>query len=233
MVHCEFIVSSNSCYQPEKQSEIQRNFPGIKWLFNPVNGGFAYGMNRGLEIATGDFLLISNPDVQLLTTLESALQFLGEHPEVGALGPQILDEKGYIQDSCRPFMSLRRFIVRQVMRICSSRAVILQHKYNYNRTTLVDWCIGAFILIRRESYQKVGGLDENYFLYVEDMDWCYRIHQAGYQVYYYPELKIRYRGDRKSTQAMFLHGFDKLKYSYQHGKSYCRFLRKYPRNIFL
>ena len=222
----EILVSSNSCYPPEKQKELQDSIPQARWIFNEKNGGFAYGMNQGLKQAKGDFLLISNPDVRLKTSLEPALEFLKQHPEVGALGAQIRDVNGNIQDSCRNFMWPGEMIYRQLLRLFTSKDVLLNSKFNYEEVQPVDWVIGAFILTKREVYEKVGGLDEGYFLYVEDMDWNYRIHKAGYQVYYFPTVRIEYKGDRKSTKALFKEKSFINHYGFLHLKSYCRFLYK-------
>ena len=224
---CEFIVSSNSSYSPDMQEELRKKSPGILWIFNARNGGFAYGMNRGLEIARGEFLLICNPDVRLKNKLSPALYFLREHPRIGALGARIEDSKGNIQDSCRKFMWPGEMIKRQILRLFTSRDVLLNYMFDYSQTQIVDWIIGAFILIRREVYQKTAGLDEKYFLYVEDMDWCYRIHLAGYEICYFPEVKIEYKGDRKSTSAIFRSKKLINAYGIKHLKSYCRFLRKF------
>lgn len=226
-IQCELIVSSNSCYPEDQQKKLQADFPDIRWQFNSENGGFAYGMNRGLEVASGDFLLISNPDVRIQCQLRPALEYIASHPKVGAVGPRIIDEKGCIQDSCRNFMRPWDMLKRQLTRFFTSRDVLLDKQCDYASIHPVDWVIGAFILLKREVYEKVGGLDENYFLYVEDMDWNYRIHRAGYEVHYFPELVIQYKGDRKSTRTIFHDKKLISHYGWLHFKSYCRFLYKW------
>ena len=223
----EIIVSSNSCYPPEQQEELRKQLPGVRWLFNERNGGFAYGMNRGLEAASGDFLLVSNPDARVKTKLSPALDFLKTHPEVGLLGARIEDANGKVQDSCRHFMWPLGMIRRQIVRWFKSRDVLLNPNVDYSRIQSVDWVIGAFMLLRREVYKKTGGFDENYFLYVEDMDWCYRIRLAGYGIYYFPPVKVEYKGDRKSTAALFRDSDFICGYAAKHFKSYCRFLKKH------
>ena len=222
----EIIISSNSCYPPTQHQELRDSIPLAKWIFNEKNGGFAYGMNQGMKQAKGDFLLISNPDVRLKTPLKPALEFMKQHPEVGALGAQILDTYGNIQDSCRNFMWPVEMICRQMIRLITSKDVLLNKRFDYEKIQPVDWVIGAFILTRRNVYNETKGLDEGYFLYVEDMDWNYRIHKAGYQVFYFPEVQIEYKGDRKSTKAFFRSKLLISHYGWEHLKSYCRFLYK-------
>lgn len=223
----EIIVSSNSCYPPDRQKELQQELPEVRWLFNEKNGGFAYGMNRGLKNAKGNALLISNPDARLKTSLKSALDFLGSHPDCGILGVRIEDSSGVLQDSCREFMWPMEMLYRQLIRFFLSKDVLIDKKMDYTKIQTVDWIIGAFILMRRDVYEKVGGLDEGYFLYVEDMDLNYRVRNEGYQVYYFPEVIVEYKGDRKSTKALFQKKKLISRYAFKHLKSYIRFLRKF------
>lgn len=196
----ELIASSNSCYSEQKQSEIRKLFPNFKWSFNPKNGGFAYAMNLGLKLATGDYLIIANPDCIFLDKLDSMLEFLLQHPEVGAIAPQIVDEKGVIQDSFRQYVSVQSFLWRQFLRIITRREVLLTNKNDIYKTHTVDWIIGAFIMVPRRVYEKTGGLSDDYFMYSEDMDWCTRIRLAGWEIVYYPMVKIQYKGTRSARK---------------------------------
>jgi len=223
----ELIVSSNSMYSLDKQEELRAEHPDILWVFNERNGGFAYGMNRGLAIASGDYLIITNPDVKLLTNIDGAISYLESCPEVGAVGPQILDPNGIIQDSTREFMLPWNFIKRQMKRLWHSADIIYDEKKDYNAIQTCDWVIGAFIIFPRVVYQTTCGLDEKFFLYVEDMDFCFRIQLMGKKVVYYPLMKIQYKGDRKSTKSL-IHSLSTFnKYSLFHILSYLRFLWKY------
>ena len=198
-VEYELIVSSNSCYSSERQAELRKTIPDVKWSFNEKNGGFAYGMNRGLKIAKGDYLVIMNPDVEVKGSLTVLIDFLNRHKKVGAIGPQIVGRDGAIQDSCRSFVTPWRFVKRQIRRTMTG-AVSVHEGYDYSKTQTVDWVIGAFIMVRREVYEQVGGLDEAFFMYAEDIDWCTRIWQAGYEVVYCPGLKVVYEGSRSARK---------------------------------
>jgi GT2 family glycosyltransferase len=196
----ELISSSNSCYQEERRGLIQSQFPQFKWSFNEKNGGFAYAMNQGLKLATGDYLIIANPDCVFIDELDEMLTFLQKHPEVGAIAPQIVDENGHIQDSCRHYISVQSFIWRQVRRKFTGKEVLLNSRTDYNKIQTVDWVIGAFIMVSRAVYEKTGGLSDDYFMYAEDMDWCTRIRLAGWEVVYYPKVKIQYKGTRSARK---------------------------------
>lgn len=195
-VEYELIVSSNSLYKPLQQEAIQKQYPDIRWSFNERNGGFAYGMNRGLEKATGDFLMIANPDLILKQGLDKAIAFLGSHSEIGAIGPMIKDENGNVQDSARPYVTLSGWTRRQVKRVSRN-----DEQYDLSCIQTVDWVIGACILMRRDAYSKVKGLDEHYFMYAEDLDVCTRIREAGYEVVYYPPMEVEYKGTRSARHS--------------------------------
>ena len=113
----EIIVSSNSQYNEEGQRRLVEEIPDCKWRFNEKNGGFAYAMNEGLKVAVGDYLIISNPDCVVNHGIENMAEFLSSHPEIGAIAPRIIDESGNLQDSCREYITLPRFIGRQIQRI--------------------------------------------------------------------------------------------------------------------
>jgi len=192
----EIIVSSNSCYDQNRQKLIIEEYSDAIWIFNTKNGGFAFGMNRGLEKASGRYLLIINSDITFLEGFSKMLSFMDSHPEAGAIGPQMIDADGIIQDNCRPYVSLSRFIKRQIRRIISHEIAIRDKKFDYSKIQTVDWLAGAFIMVPRTVYELTGGLNDNYFMYAEDMDWCTRIRKSGYEIIYYPKMRIIYKGSR-------------------------------------
>ncbi len=117
----EIIVSSNSCYSEQRKREIinEKKF-NVKWLFNSFNGGFAYAMNQGLKMASGDYLIVMNPDVRLVTRIDEMISFLDSHVNVGAIAPQIINTNSQIQDSCRNFITLLSFFKRHFSRLLFS-----------------------------------------------------------------------------------------------------------------
>ena len=197
-VSYEVIVSSNSCYDADQQQKISFNDDHVKWLFNSQNGGFAYAMNEGLKLARGAYMVIMNPDCIVTSDLTSMISFMDSHSDVGAIAPQMLDVEGNIQDTARPYVSVPRYVWRQIKRVLGHKISILASNMNYNQVQTVDWLIGAFIMVSRLAYQQTGGLDINFFMYAEDVDWCTRIRQAGFEVVYFPKVKIIYKGTRRA-----------------------------------
>ncbi len=198
----EIIISSNSCYSAEKQTEFRQAYSEVIWIFNERNGGFSYGMNQGLHIARGHYLLTINLDVELQSPIAPLINFMEEHPEVGIAGAQVVNRNGEIQDSCRPYVTLPRLVNRTLSRIFGCNRTGLSPRFDYTKTQTVDWVIGAFIMIRSELYRKAGGMDEHYFMYAEDLDWCTRVRQLGYETVYYPQTKVVFEGTRRARHSL-------------------------------
>ena len=193
----EIIVSSNSCYLPETQNKLKHDFPEIRWSFNRKNGGFAYAMNQGLKIAFGKYMAIINPDVRLKNGLILMVEFMQSHPSVGAIAPLIVNT----QDSARAYVSVQRYVWRSIKRVISHKSSVLDKNMDYTQVQTVDWVIGAFIMVQREVYEKTKGMDEYYFMYAEDLDWCTRIRASGYEVVYFPLAKVEYEGSRSARHS--------------------------------
>lgn len=194
----EVIVSSNSCYTPEERRAIPHSGDRVRWLFNERNGGFAYAMNEGLRVAKGDYMVIMNSDCTPMTDLDGMIGFMESHPSIGAIAPRLQDDNGRLQDTARPYVSLPRFLWRHVRRLIGRTDVVLDRRMDYGRVQTVDWLIGAFIMVSRHAYTATGGLDESYFMYAEDLDWCTRIRQQGLEVVYYPRAVVSYKGTRRA-----------------------------------
>lgn len=212
----EYIVSSNSSYNLTDQGMLISKYPFVKWKFNEKNGGFAYGMNEGLKTAKGDVLVVMNPDVKIQSSLVPMINYLESNPKVGIIAPKIVDAEGTIQDSFRHFVTPWGFFVRQVGWIKDKGQL---HVKNYLEPIPGDWVIGAFMMCRRDFYEKVGGLCDDYFMYCEDMDWCKRAHLAGYDVVYFPEAVIEYKGTRSARKSW--------KFAKIHIRSLLTYWRKY------
>jgi N-acetylglucosaminyl-diphospho-decaprenol L-rhamnosyltransferase len=222
----EIIVSSNSGYDEAQKIAIMRNFPGVKWLFNEKNGGFAYAMNRGLENCSGEAAVLLNPDARMMNSVLPALAYLRERREVAILGPKITDKHGIIQDSCRRFMTPLALLSRLLKRFFLRRDVLPAAHFDHDRIQAVDWVIGACMMLRKSFIDQAGLLDEKYFFYVEDMDICFRAWSAGRHVHYFPGWQVEYKGSRKST-VFFVRENLINRMSLIHLRSYMRFLGKH------
>ena len=223
----EIIVSSNSLYPSEKKSILLNDYKNVRWIFNGKNLGYAGAMNTGIEISSGKSVVIMNPDARIVSgSIYSAYKYLMANQDVGVIGPKIIDLDGKLQDSCRKFMTPVDLFCRVVKRVFLKKDVLLTQRLDCGKIQPVDWVIGAFMMLNKKAIEKVGLLDNRYFLYVEDMDWCKRFWDCGFKVVYFPNLVVEYKGDRKSiSPAIYVRFINK--YSIYHLRSYLRFMKKH------
>jgi GT2 family glycosyltransferase len=183
---------------------VRHSFPRVKLIESPENVGFARGYNRAAAAASGRHLLMLNPDTVVRPgALALLVAFMDSHPQAAAAGPCLLNSDGTLQFSCRRFPRpmvgiLRNTIIgRLAPRNRFTRDYLMQD-WDHRSIRHVDWVSGAAICIRREAWDQIGGFDEGYFMYSEDMDWCLRAEQAGWKVYYLPEAVVVHRIGRSS-----------------------------------
>lgn len=171
-------------------------------LIENVNNGFAAGNNLGIKQSTGKYILLLNPDTKLEPdTLELMLKFMESRQDVGISGCKLIKANGKLDLACRrrfpnPWNSFER--------------LFLKNNTNYNYSDIsedqdieVDSVVGAFLLIRRSVMEKIGLLDEDFFMYGEDLDWCFRCKQAGFLVWYYPKAFAHHYKGESSKKAPF------------------------------
>jgi len=192
----EIIVVDNASCDGSIEA-IQSQFPQVKTIINKENQGFSKANNLGIKMAKGEFILLLNSDTIVeLNTLKGAHDFIKDHPYIGALGCKILLPSGKLDAACkRSFPTPMNGIYHSLHLDEASPESVRFGAYNLtyvdeNKTCSIDCIMGAFMMVPRKVIDEVGMLDEDYFMYGEDVDWCYRIKKAGYQVMYYPEVRI-------------------------------------------
>jgi O-antigen biosynthesis protein len=182
---------------------ICEKFPNVILIANQENVGFSRANNMGLKIAKGKYHLLLNPDTLVQeNTFTEMIRFFEENPETGLAGCKILNPDGTLQLACRrsfpgPWTSFSK--VTGLSTLFPNSRIFARYNLTYrdeNETYEVDAVSGSFMMIKREVYEKIGGLDEQFFMYGEDLDWCYRIQKGGYKVYYVHTTQIiHYKGE--------------------------------------
>ena len=182
---------------------ISQKFPEIMLISNTTNLGFGKANNQALKIAKGKYILLINPDsIVSEDTFSKMISFFENHPSVGLAGCKILNPDGTLQLACRrgfpgPWTSFCK--VTGLSNLFPNSRLFARYNLTYkneNESYEVDAISGSFMMMRREVYEKTGGFDEDFFMYGEDLDLCYRIQQAGYKVYYVHETQIiHYKGE--------------------------------------
>lgn len=199
---------------------VQRRFPQVEVLENSENKGFAAANNQGLARARGRYILLLNPDTEMPeTTLHTFITYLEAHPRVGVIGPRLQTRGGRIQGGAAgydPSPSTIFNFSTFLYRLLPGRFKGLwlpRSRYKQSEPVQVDWVSGACMMIRREAFAAAGALDERYFMYSEDVEWCRRIRQAGYQVICLPAVAVTHHVGGSSRQlgpSFYAHNIDSL-----------------------
>ncbi len=177
------------------------------------NLGYSKGVNLGIQSARGRFLLILNPDTVVRRgTLRKLIEFVEKTPDAGIVGPKLVFHDGTVQLSCRRFYTFRVLLMRRTPlgKIFKNSKAVSDHlmlDFDHDSTREVDWLLGAAMFVRREAVDNVGMMDERFFLYFEDVDWCYRMKQRGLKVYYLADAVIEHGYKRESAQAVLNRSF--------------------------
>jgi GT2 family glycosyltransferase len=183
-----FVVDNASSDGSVEMAE--QEFPAVHLIKNQENLGFSKANNQALVKASGRYVLLLNSDTKITDNVfYQMMQFMEMHPSVGMAGPQLLNPDGSHQYSCdyfprHPFTLLRDKILDHWRPHNSITRAGKMRNWDYSKNFSVDYLIGAVLLIRGETFKQIGGLDEQFFMYAEDIDWCYRSVQAGWQNYY-------------------------------------------------
>ncbi len=185
---------------------VEAAFPQAILQRNETNLGFASANNQGLRLARGDYLLLLNSDTEVLDDgLAQMVGYLDAHPQVGLVGPHLLNGDGTTQSSRRRFPTLPILFLESTWLQGLMPRHLLDRYYVADvsdaEEQLVDWVTGAAMLVRREVIGDVGLLDPGFFMYSEELDWCRRIHQAGWDIGYTPSAEIVHYGGKSSEQV--------------------------------
>ncbi len=192
-------------------NRILSEFPQVSLTVNPDNLGFAKAVNKALEQGRGDYVVLLNPDTYITNGFfESGMVFMHKHPDVGVIGPKILDNDGKLQNSARgfpnpltAFFGRSSFLSRVFPNNPLTRRNLLSLKSDGKTPMEVDWVSGACMMVRRKAVETVGVLDERFFMYWEDADWCRRMWQSGWKVIYFPVTSVYHYVGGSSEKKLF------------------------------
>lgn len=205
---------------------VEQEFPEARLVRQKPNLGFAGGNNVAYRQSSGRYFLLLNSDTVVhpgwLTPL---VEYADAHPRAGLIGPKLLNPDGTLQYSCRRFPSLGAGLFRHTpLEIFSPRnrfvGDYLMKDWAHDAPRQVDWLSGACLLARREMIEEIGGLDEGYFMYFEDVDWSRRAHDAGWEVHYIPEPVVLHEvgksSDRRPKRMIVMHHQSAYRYFRRH-----------------
>ena len=188
---------------------IAGKFENVRLVANDENTGYSRGVNQGIKLGSGRMILILNPDIVLREgSIDNLIAFMDKTPHAGIAASKLLYLDGRIQYSCRRFYTLQALIFRRTFlgKLLPRAKPLREHlmtDYDHEEVREVDWVTGACMLARREAIEKVGLMDERFFLYFEDIDWCYRMKNQGWSVFYVPQSVMIHRFERASAKSVF------------------------------
>jgi GT2 family glycosyltransferase len=201
---------------------VREKFPQVHLVENRENVGFARANNQAIRQCAGTYILLLNPDTLVASgALQALLDFLEKHPETAAAGPRTLNPDGSLQISSHPRPTLSRELWRLLhLDRLLPYAEYSRTKWETNEAQEVDVLKGACVLLRREALDQIGFLDEDYFIYSEEVDLCYRLQRAGWRLFWLPQSEIVHLGGQSTQQVpgeMFLNLYQgKIRYFRKH-----------------
>lgn len=202
-ISCEIIVVDNASSDGSREM-VKAEFPNVCLLENTRNHGFAHANNQGISIARGRYLLLLNSDTRLLdNALEKVVAFADQNPDAAVVGCRVLNPDRTLQPTCFMFPSMLNMILSFTYLyklFAKSRLFGRERMTWWNRDDVrpVDVVTGCFMLVRRHAVEEVGMMDDRFFMYAEETDWCYRFKQAGWNVLFTPQAEIIHHGGQSS-----------------------------------
>jgi hypothetical protein len=185
---------------------VRERYLWVRLLPQASNIGFTRGNNLGLRAAQGRYLMLLNPDTEVVgDALPCMVRYLDEHPRVGVVGPHTFNSDGSTQSTCRRFPTFVTALFESTWLQPFAPRPVLTHYYardiGDDETAEVDWVQGSALMMRRKVYAQVGSLDEQYVMFSEEMDWCKRVRNAGFRVVYLGDARIVHHGSKSTEQV--------------------------------
>lgn len=203
----EIIVVDNNSNDHSK-TMLEDDFPNVTSYFLPYNSGFSFANNYAMERSKSNYILLLNPDTLLTeNSFLKMYEFLDNNPAVGAVGPILTDHQGNIRLTFHKFPNIKTHFIESLY----IKPLIKRYSLTKEQNVLlsiekpfeVDWISGGSFMVRRSIYDDIGGFDERFHLFAEDVDWCVRIKSIGWKVFYLPQIKIVHLGGISTHRNFF------------------------------
>jgi GT2 family glycosyltransferase len=184
-----FLVDNGS--KDGSPTAVRENFPQVKLILNDTNQGFSRAVNQALNRTGGRYIVLLNSDARLQEgAMQALVAFMEDNPDVGIAGGQLINADGSLQNSIAPFPSLATELLnRRLLRTLFPRYYPGKER-EYPFPIDVDSLVGACIIVRRKAIDDVGNLDEKYFFFMEETDWCLRMREQGWRISFVPHARI-------------------------------------------
>lgn len=203
------VIAVDNASDDDSVSMIKKLFQEVIIIHNVTNIGFAKACNQGIAISKGHYVLFINPDILIINdSINKLLTFAESHQNADVFGCRILGQDKKLQQSCFMFPSLLNILI---WGLCLHRLLPFNKLFGRQDMTWwhgnderhVDVIKGCFLLVRQELFSKIGMFDEDYFIYAEETDFCYRCKQAGHDILFTPSAEVIHIGGRSTKQTPF------------------------------
>jgi hypothetical protein len=221
----EVFVSDNGSMDGS-QEMVKARFPQVKLLDNGSNLGYPKANNEGIKRAAGRYVILLNPDTEVTEgSLASLIRFMDTHPEAGAVGPKLEYPDGSFQPSCRSFPTIetefyRAFFLDQIFPKSKIFGKNMMSYWKHNDIREVDQPMGAALMVRRAVIDEVGMMDEGLVFWFDEVDWCKRIKNAGWKIFFTPQAKIYHHKNKSFVQWKALKASLKLAKIWRGSRNY-------------
>jgi len=228
------IIVASSATEESARDLMREKYSDITFIANKKNKGFGYVANQGIEKSKGEFLFIINHDIIIKdNAIEKLLEYIKDNPEVGLVGPKLVNFDGSVQASAYRFYTWKTILYRRTFlgKLPSAQKhlekFLLKKQMAENKIIEVDWLMGSAMMTMAEAVKKVGLFDKRFFMYFEDVDWCWRFWQAGYKVVYNPTVQVAHYHGKASLNKGVIRAILFNKYTRIHITSAVKFLLKH------
>ncbi|MFH1453373.1 MAG: glycosyltransferase [Armatimonadota bacterium] len=201
-----FVVDNNS--SDGSADAVEENFKQVNLIQNDKNVGFASANNKVLKDLSTKYVLLLNPDTVILPgAIDKMIDFMEKNPKAGACGSRLVNENAKLQPSCEMFPSmkgelLKTFYLDQLFGKTRYMQKYTLIGWDHNKSRSADWITGACFMLRKEAFDDIGLMDENYFLYYEDVEWCYKLKQKGWEVHFLADVEVIHSQGRSTKPIL-------------------------------
>lgn len=231
-INYELIVADGETGEDTKMM-MRENHPDVKFFPFKKNVGFHALVKKGIDQSSGQYVLMLNSDIIVTKgSVDKLLSYLDENPDVGIAGPKLLNFNGTMQYSCfrfyKPITILyRRTFLKKLKFVQKHLDWFLMNDYDHVNPKEVDWLMGSALMASRKSIEKVGYLDSQFFMYMEDVDWCRRFWEKGFKVIYYPYSRMYHYHAKGSAKGGIIYSLFFNKLTWIHISSAYKYFKKY------
>lgn len=227
------IIVADSETQEETEIMMREEFPEVKFFAFAKNVGFQVLFKKGMSEASADYVLALNSDIIVTPqSVEKIYDFVRNRKDIGIAGPKLLNFNGTLQNSCFRFYKpvtviYRRTFLRQFGFAKRHLDWFLMKDYDHLAPREVDWVMGSALLISKKAADDIGPMDPQFFMYMEDVDWCRRFWEKGYKVFYYPPSVMNHYHGKGSARGGFLYSIFFNRLTWVHIRSAYKYFKKY------